>query len=128
MGQGFFKASYFHDLSTVEFTEEQKQAIEKQIATEPVMVYSKRYCPHCKATRRLLEEKGVESANIREINEEDDGLITQAILFQMTKQKTVPNVFIGGSHIGGNSDLQKLAASGELKALLDRHSIEHSCN
>lgn len=128
MGQGFFKASYFHDLSKVEFTDQQRQAIEKQIETESVMVYSKRYCPHCVAARSLLDKTGVTTATIREINEEEDGLETQAILFSMTKQKTVPNIFIGGDHIGGNSQLQQLHKSGQLKEILDRHSISHAIN
>jgi glutaredoxin len=39
---------------------------------------------------------------------DDDGSIIQAELLAMTDQRTVPNIFIGGTHIGGNSDLQTL--------------------
>ena len=126
MGQGFFKASYFNDLSKVEFSDEQRNAIDKQIQAEPVMVYSKKYCPHCVAAKDLLKKSGVQNVKIRDINQEEDGLQTQAILFAKTGQKTVPNIFIGGNHIGGNSELQKLAKSGGLKPMLENHGIGHS--
>jgi glutaredoxin 3 len=45
-----------------------------------------------------------------------DGSAIQAYLEKKTKQRTVPNVFIGATHIGGNSDLQ--AKKGELKNML----------
>lgn len=47
----------------------------------------------------------------------DDGSDIQAALQQITKQRTVPNIFINRKHIGGNSDLQKLS-TGQLKGLL----------
>ena len=75
-----------------------------------------------------IEESVIASDRTVEINQEDDGLVTQAILFKITEQKTVPNVFIGGKHIGGNSQLQQLAKSGELKGILDGHQISHSIN
>jgi len=125
MGQGFFKASYFNDLSKVEFTPEQKLAIEKEIKNEPIVLYSKSYCPHCIAAKRLLETHKVQGVKCREINLEEDGLQTQAILFSIYGQKSVPNVFIKGNHIGGNSDLQAMANSGKLKELLDNAGIAH---
>jgi glutaredoxin 3 len=47
----------------------------------------------------------------------EDGADIQAALQQLTKQRTVPNIFIKGKHIGGNSELQKLS-TGQLKGLL----------
>ena len=46
-----------------------------------------------------------------------DGSDIQTALQQLTKQRTVPNIFINKKHIGGNSDLQKLS-TGQLKGLL----------
>lgn len=46
-----------------------------------------------------------------------DGGDIQTTLQQLTKQRTVPNIFINKKHIGGNSDLQKLS-TGQLKGLL----------
>lgn len=123
MGQGLFKSSYFYDLKKVQYTEEQKRAIEKLIREEPFVIFSKNYCPHCIATKRLLENHNVTTVLIRDINTEDDGLETQAILYEMYGQKSVPNIFIKGTHIGGNSQLQRLAKSGQLKKMLDMAGI-----
>jgi len=48
----------------------------------------------------------------------DNGDEIQSYLGQKTGQRTVPSVFIEQKHVGGNSDLQALKASGKLKAML----------
>ena len=53
-----------------------------------------------------------------ELDEIDDGEAIQAELLRVTGQRTVPNVFISGKHLGGNDDTQRAAASGELQKML----------
>lgn len=48
-----------------------------------------------------------------------DGAEIQDTLEQMTGQRTVPNIFINGQHIGGNSEFQALYKEGKLKELLN---------
>jgi glutaredoxin 3 len=50
---------------------------------------------------------------------EDDGPLIQMELLTKTGQKTVPNVFIRGQHIGGDSDLSEMFDSGSLERLLE---------
>lgn len=50
---------------------------------------------------------------------ENDGPLIQMELLTKTGQKTVPNVFIRGQHIGGDSDLSEMFDSGSLERLLD---------
>jgi glutaredoxin 3 len=50
---------------------------------------------------------------------DNDGPLIQQELLQRTGQRTVPNVFIGTKHIGGNSDFQQLVAEGKLTELLN---------
>lgn len=120
MGKGFSK--YFRDITKVEFTPELRVAIETQVSSNPIMVYSKSYCPYCDKAKSLLDKHGVKYTS-REINLEEDGLETQAILYHMTSQKTVPNIFVAGKHVGGNSELQALSSNGELNKLLDQAGI-----
>ncbi|KAJ9637330.1 Glutaredoxin [Coniosporium apollinis] len=75
------------------------------IDENPVAVFSKSYCPYCKATKQLLSEMGAKYYAI-ELDQVDDGAAIQDALEEMTHQRTVPNVFIDKKHIGGNSDLQ----------------------
>ncbi|KAI0139582.1 putative glutaredoxin [Hypoxylon sp. NC0597] len=80
-----------------------------------VAVFSKTYCPYCSSSKRLLDSLGAKYKLV-ELDEVPDGSAIQAALYEISGQRTVPNIFIGKKHIGGNSDLQ--AKSGELKSLL----------
>lgn len=80
-----------------------------------VAVFSKSYCPYCKATKSLLTELGAKFYTI-ELDQVDDGAAIQDALEEMNGQRSVPNIFIAQKHIGGNSDLQ--AKKAELPNLL----------
>jgi len=56
--------------------------------------------------------------NTIKLNERSDGPEMQAALAELTGQRTVPNVFIKGKHLGGNDDTQKAAKSGKLQEML----------
>ncbi|VVT53449.1 uncharacterized protein SAPINGB_P003579 [Magnusiomyces paraingens] len=84
------------------------------IDSNKVFVASKSYCPYCKATKNLLNQVGVRTATIIELNETEDGAEIQDALEQITGQRTVPNIFISGKHIGGNSDIQSLNSRDQL--------------
>jgi len=83
-----------------------------------VMIFSKSYCPYCNNAKRVLSDQGARY-NAIELNQEADGDDIQNALQKMTKQRTVPNIFIGGVHIGGSSDLDAVVANGK-----DGKSIE----
>ncbi|KAJ1488818.1 glutaredoxin, partial [Baffinella frigidus] len=80
-------------------------------------VFSKSYCPHCKNTKQLLTGLGI-SFNADELDQMHDGPQIQQELMKLTGQRTVPNVFINGKHLGGNDDLMAARNSGKLKTLL----------
>ncbi|KAI9896816.1 hypothetical protein N3K66_007838 [Trichothecium roseum] len=87
------------------------------IDNNAVVVFSKTYCPYCASTKRKLKSMGVNYALI-ELDQESDGSAMQNALEDLTGQRTVPNVFIGQKHIGGNSEVQALASSGKLEQIL----------
>ncbi|KAL6518818.1 hypothetical protein OROHE_017571 [Orobanche hederae] len=72
------------------------------VSTNPVVVFSKTYCPYCVTVKDLLTKLGATFKAI-ELNTESDGSEIQAALGEWTGQRTVPNVFIGGKHIGGST-------------------------
>lgn len=80
-----------------------------------ITLYTKGYCPHCKAARALLTAKGVTFVN--HDLEADPGRRDEMIA-RSGGRTTVPQIFIGDFHVGGNSDLAALNASGNLDALL----------
>merc|ERR1711924_368797 len=85
------------------------------------MGYSKSTCPFCRATKETFKQNGID-AKIIELNEIDGGADVQAALLELTGQRTVPNVFVKGKHLGGNDDTQRAARSGKLAALLESSS------
>lgn len=96
---------------------ELKKSVESAIESNKILVYSKTYCPYCTATKDLLGKYGVDYKLI-ELNTTSDGGEVQRALQEISGQRAVPNVFINGEHIGGNSDLQALESKGELRNLL----------
>ncbi|KAH6975273.1 putative glutaredoxin Grx1 [Ilyonectria robusta] len=96
---------------------EASKKVQQLINDNPVVVFSKSYCPYCKETKRALQSMG---ANFEafELDQASDGGALQDAIEELTGQRTVPNTFILQKSIGGNSDLQGLRSSGKLKALL----------
>ena|ERR1719464_593766 len=87
--------------------------IDAQIAANKIMVYSKSTCPHCSSTKQLLSQLGFEH-HIIELNNVANGGEIQNALATKTGQRTVPNIFINGEHLGGNSELQAANRNGSL--------------
>ncbi|KAJ0403860.1 hypothetical protein P43SY_004833 [Pythium insidiosum] len=94
-----------------------KEIVQQTVASNAVVVYSKTYCPYCTATKQLLRELGAKFALV-ELDSINDGDDQQSAIQQITGQRTVPNTFINGKSVGGNSDIQALHKAGKLAPLL----------
>ena len=79
-----------------------------------VVMYVSDWCPYCARARSLLADKGVA------VEEIDVDAVPGALTEMMTRsgRSTVPQIFIGASHIGGSDDLHALDAAGRLDPLL----------
>ncbi|MCO5555527.1 hypothetical protein L7F22_009072 [Adiantum nelumboides] len=89
------------------------------VTNNPVVVFSKSYCPYCKQVKQLLQSLGVNFKAV-ELDQESDGGELQAALTEWTSQRTVPNVFIGGQHIGGCDSTVAKHKEGQLVPLLQQ--------
>lgn len=80
-----------------------------------IEVYATRTCPYCAAARGLLDRKGVayDVIDVGAAPERRDEMTKRA-----GGRRTVPQIFIGERHIGGNDDLQTLERRGGLDPLL----------
>lgn len=80
-----------------------------------VTIYTTRLCPYCHSAKRLLTEKGVDY-------EEIDVTFSPGTRQDMTKRangrRSVPQIFIGDTHVGGCDDLYALDGEGRLDAML----------
>lgn len=101
-----------------------KTQVSELIQSTPVVVFSKSYCPYCTEAKNILK-KGKVDFVARELDVEADGSEVQEALRQLTHQTTVPNIFIGGNHVGGCSDLKSKLKTGEVVSLLNNASVPH---
>ncbi len=80
-----------------------------------VKMYTTAVCPYCIRAKQLLNAKGV--AQIEEIRIDLDPE-ARAHMMEVTGRRTVPQIFIGDTHVGGCDDLMALDAKGGLVPLL----------
>ncbi len=79
-----------------------------------VVIYGTDYCPYCRQAEKFFETRSIPFKAI-------DVTCDQAMrekLVELTGQRTVPQIFIGGESIGGYSDLMKLHQQGQLDVKL----------
>merc|ERR1711974_36182 len=81
--------------------------ISETILNNPVVIFSKSYCPYCKRAKAYLTEKNIEFFAV-EMDLASNGREIQQALKEKTGQRTVPNIFIGGQHIGGYDSISQL--------------------
>lgn len=89
-----------------------------------ITIYSKKTCPYCKKAKTLLKDNNLDYIEIvlDSLTDDEYVLLTER-LKKETKQRTVPNIFIGSKHVGGFDDLKDLCDFEELNELLDKEGI-----
>ena len=89
------------------------------IKDNKIMVFSKTYCPYCMKAKRALTDLGLQFT-VQELDlDEKEGSAIQQALLDLTGQRTVPNIFIKGLHLGGCDATLAAIADGKLKKMLD---------
>ncbi len=81
----------------------------------PVEIYTTPYCPYCTSAKALLKRKGVE---FKEIGVAGDWELREQMIQRANGRTTVPQIFIGRTHVGGCDDLHALERAGKLDPLL----------
>ena len=82
---------------------------------QTVKMYTTAVCPYCNRAKQVLKARGVEQ--IEEIRIDTDPAARTHIM-EITGRRTVPQIFIGDTHVGGCDDLMALDARGGLTPLL----------
>ena len=81
---------------------------------QSVKIYSTKICPFCTRVKQFFDQKGVSYSEIDLTN--DDA--ARAKLVEQTNHRTVPQVFIGDTFVGGYDDVVRLDGEGEIDRLL----------
>lgn len=87
------------------------------MSTAKVVMYTSLTCPYCVRAEKLLTQKGV--TNLEKIRIDLDST-QRELMIERTGLRTVPQIFIGDTHVGGCDDLYALEQQGKLDSLLNR--------
>ena len=82
---------------------------------KPVEIYTSPLCGYCHMAKRLLSSKGVSFTEIDVLN---DPARKAEMVQRANGGRTVPQIFIGDTHVGGSDDLHALERAGKLDAML----------
>lgn len=80
-----------------------------------VLMYTTAVCPYCNMAERLLKSKGIEAIEKIRVDLEPE---QRAAMMEKTGRRTVPQIYIGDTHVGGFDDLSALDRAGKLDPLL----------
>jgi glutaredoxin 3 len=83
---------------------------------QPVRMYSTEWCPYCQRAKALLRQRGVETFEDIRLDLDPS---QRAAMIQETGRYTVPQIFVGETHVGGCDELMALDRRGALKPLLE---------
>ncbi len=83
---------------------------------QPVEIYTTPFCGYCRMAKHLLGRKGID---FTEIDVSADPSLRAAMVARAGGRRTVPQVFVGDTHVGGCDDLYALERAGRLDALME---------
>jgi glutaredoxin 3 len=79
-----------------------------------VEIYTTTWCPYCNAAKSMLDEKGVPYSEINA----DDPQVRMDMVQRAHGRRTVPQIFVGNTHVGGYDEMAALERRGKLDPLL----------
>lgn len=82
-----------------------------------VRMYTTQVCPYCQRAKALLKQRGVDSIDEIRVDLEP---VQRDRMIELTGRRTVPQIFIGETHVGGCDDLIELDRRGALAPMLQR--------
>jgi glutaredoxin 3 len=82
---------------------------------KPVKMYTTAVCPYCIRAKQILKSKGVDAIEEIRVDMQPDERLK---MMEITGRRTVPQIFIGDTHVGGCDDLMALDRAGGLAPLL----------
>lgn len=81
---------------------------------QEVLMYTTAMCPYCVAAKNFLKSRGAAWTEVRV----DTDASARALMWEKTRRSSVPQIFIGSTHVGGYDDLVALDRGGGLQRLL----------
>jgi len=114
---------------TVELDPEAERFVAETVANEPVVMFALEWCEFCWSVRKLFTELGIAYRSVDldsvEYQAGDRGVKIRAVLAEHTGAPTIPQIFIGGEHIGGCTDLFDAYRAGMMQRRLRDNGVAY---
>ena len=115
-----------------EFDLDTRRWVTELIRDEPVVLFALEWCEFCWSVRRLFAQVGIAHRTIAldsaEYQAADRGGKIRAVLAAMTGTSTIPQIFIGGEHVGGSTDLFRGWRDGSIQRRLVANGIRYDAD
>jgi cysteine synthase A len=102
------------------------------LGKEPVVMFALEWCEFCWSVRKLFTKLGIAYRSVDvdsvEFQKEDLGGRIRGVLAERTGAKTLPQIFVGGEHIGGATDTFDGWRNGSLQKLLEKSGVSYDCD
>jgi cysteine synthase A len=109
--------------------DEARSFVEEVIRDNPVVMFALEWCEFCWAVRKLFAKLGIayESVDLDSVafQRQDIGVKIRAVLRERLGSPTIPQVFVGGRHVGGCTELFDALQDGSLRTLLTRAGVDY---
>ena len=99
--------------------------VQELINNNKVMIFSKSYCPFAGRAKKLFSDAQV-AGKIIELDQVAGGDAMQNALKDLSGQRTVPNIYINGKHLGGCDDTVAAFGNGKMKEMLTAAGVSHN--
>ncbi len=104
-----------------------QQAVAEALAANPVVMFALEWCEFCWTVRKVFKAYGIPFVSLDldsvAYQEDDLGGRIRAVLLDRTGQPTIPQIYIGGEHIGGATELFDACKDGSMAKLLDQANV-----
>lgn len=100
-----------------------QQFVDNLVKNKRVVIFGKSNCPFCAKVKDLFKSMNEEITYL-EVDKMSEGFELRDYLYEKTGQKTFPNVYVNGKHIGGSDSTLHAHSSGRLEALLKKERVE----
>ena len=115
--------------AAIELDAEADSLVTEVVRDEPVVVFALEWCEFCWAVRKLFAKLDIayHSVDLDSVafQERDLGVKIRAVLSHRIGSPTIPQVFIGGRHVGGCTELFDAMADGSMQQMLDAAGVEY---
>ena len=115
--------------AAIELDAEADSLVTEVVRDEPVVVFALEWCEFCWAVRKLFAKLDIayHSVDLDSVafQERDLGVKIRAVLSHRVGSPTIPQVFIGGRHVGGCTELFDAMADGSMQQMLDAAGVEY---